>query len=143
MAKLLYIVIVGCGRLGSLLANKLSKEGHSVVGIDIDESAFANLSEDFSGFTVPGDAVRAGVLKQAKVDKADIVIATTKDDNINLMIAQVAKKIYGVSRVIARVYDPSREGIYGEFEVETFSPTVLGADRTFELIGVNLEPGQS
>lgn len=140
MAKLLYIVIVGCGRLGSLLANKLSREGHSVVGIDIDETAFKNLSEDFSGFTVPGDAARAAVLKQAKVDKADIVIATTKDDNINLMIAQVAKRVYGVSRVIARVYDPSREGIYGEFEVETFSPTVLGAAKTFELIGESLDP---
>lgn len=142
MAALLYIVIVGCGRLGSLLANKLSKEGHSVVVIDNDESAFKNLSEDFSGFRVSGDAAQAAVLKHAKADKADVVVATTRDDNINLMVAQVAKVVYRVPRVIARVYDPSREVIYGEFGVETVSPTVQAATRIFDYMSDNLKKEQ-
>ncbi len=142
MAALSYIVIIGCGRLGSLLANKLSKEGHSVVVIDSDENAFKNLSEDFSGFKVSGNAAHAAVLKQAKVDKADVVITTTRDDNINLMVAQVAKTVYRVSRVIARVYDPSREIIYGEFGVETVSPTVLAAIRILGYVRDNRKKEQ-
>lgn len=72
-----YIVIVGCGRLGAHLANQLSREGHAVVAIDTNEDAFNDLSPDFSGFRVHGDAIRMTVLKEAKLDRADVLIATT------------------------------------------------------------------
>jgi len=128
MASDLFIVIVGCGRLGSHLANQLSRAGHGVVTIDADEHAFGNLSPQYSGFRVEGDATELAVLKQAKVDKADLVISTTRDDNINLMVAQVAKTEFGVTRVLARVFEPRREAIYRRLGVETICPTSVAAD---------------
>jgi len=123
-----YIVIVGCGRLGSHLANQLSREGNSVVVIDRDESAFGDLSSDFSGFRVDGDATQMMMLKEAKLNQADVLIATTHDDNVNLMVAQVAKKIFGVPHVLARVFDPKREMVYARLGIDTISPTSVAVD---------------
>ncbi len=123
-----HIVIVGCGRLGGLLANRLSSDGHSVVVIDRKETAFDKLSATFSGFKMIGDAVEHDMLKKARIQDADCLFAVTLEDNTNLMLAQVAKVIFNVPRVIARVFDPAREVIYKEFGVETISPTQLTAD---------------
>jgi len=128
MKNSLYIVIVGCGRLGSILANRLSREGHSVVVIDRDESTFAGLSPDFSGFRVEGDAAQMAVLHEAKSKKADVFIATTHDDNINLMVAQIARKILNVPHVLARVFDPRREQVYTQLGIETVCPTSVAAE---------------
>jgi trk system potassium uptake protein len=123
-----FIVIVGCGRLGSFLANQLSREGNSVVVIDTDEDTFNNLSPDFSGFRVGGDATQIVVLREAKLTNADIFIATTHEDNVNLMVAQVALKIFSVSHVLARVFDPKREEVYAQMGIETICPTSVAAD---------------
>jgi trk system potassium uptake protein TrkA len=128
MANELFIVIVGCGRLGSFLANQLSRVGHGVVVIDSNEQTFGKLSPDYSGFRVEGDATELAVLKQAKVDRADLVIATTQGDNVNLMVAQVARTEFGVARVLARVFDPRREAVYRRLGVETICPTTVAAD---------------
>lgn len=128
MASTLFIVIVGCGRLGSNLANQLSHAGHGVVVIDIDEEAFDHLSAAYSGFRVEGDAVELAVLKQAKLDKADLLIATSQDDNVNLMVAQVARAVFSVPRVLVRVFEPKREAIYRRLGVETICPTSVAAD---------------
>jgi trk system potassium uptake protein len=128
MASDLFIVIVGCGRLGSYLANQLSRAGHGVVVIDSDERAFGNLSPEYSGFRVEGDATELAVLKQAKVDKADLLISTTRDDNINLMVAQVARTEFGVARVLARVFEPRREAVYRRLGVETVCPTSVAGE---------------
>lgn len=128
MAADLFIVIVGCGRLGSHLANNLSRQSHGVVVIDFDEGAFGNLSPEYSGFKVEGDATELAVLRQAKMDKADLVIATTRDDNVNLMVAQVAKTQFGVARVLARVFEPRRDEIYRRLSVETVCPTSVAAE---------------
>lgn len=128
MAHDLFVVIVGCGRLGSHLANQLSRAGHGVVVIDREEDAFGKLSADFSGFRIEGDATELAVLKEAKVGRADILIAATRRDNVNLMVAQVAKREFGVSRVLARVFDPRRERIYWRLGVETVCPTTVAAD---------------
>jgi trk system potassium uptake protein TrkA len=122
------IVIVGCGRLGSMLANQLSAQGRSVVVVDRDETAFRNLSTEFSGFQVIGDAAELAVLQQARIDQADCLLAVTRHDNVNLMAAQVARTVFGVPKVIARVFSPSREAVYRQFEIETVSPTRLTAD---------------
>lgn len=137
----LYVVIVGCGRLGRLLANRLSGMGNSVVAIDRDESRFARLSTEFSGFTIAGDAVELEVLRQAKIQKADCVFATTDRDNVNLMVAQVARRLYEVPHVIARVFDPAHADIYREFDVKTISPTKLSADAFLQTL--RLELGES
>lgn len=127
MANELYILVVGCGRLGSLLANQLSKDGHEVVAIDRSESAFQKLSVEFSGYKVVGDAIEQAILRQANIDRADAVFATTWDDNINLMVAQIAKRIFKVKHVIARVDDSARESIFESFGIATISPTRLTA----------------
>jgi trk system potassium uptake protein TrkA len=120
-----YIIIVGCGRLGSLLANRLSGLGSSVVVVDRDEKAFENLSTEFSGFQVTGDAAELAVLRQARIDRAECVLAITSYDNVNVMVAQVARTVFGVPKVMARVNDPSREAVYREFGIETICPTNL------------------
>jgi trk system potassium uptake protein TrkA len=130
----LYIVIVGCGRLGSYLANHLSGVGHSVVVIEKDEANFDNLSPDFSGFRLGADATHLEVLKQAKLDKADVFVATTREDNVNLMVAQVARKVFSVSIVLARVFDPKREQIYTQLGIRTICPTSVAAELFLQAI---------
>ena len=122
-----YILIVGCGRLGSHLANRLSRIGNSVVVIDRDESTFNNLSSDFSGFRVHGDATQIAILREAKINKADVFIATTHEDNVNLMVAQVARRIFNVPKVLARVFDPRREEVYAQLDIDTICPTSVAA----------------
>lgn len=126
--KQLFIVIVGCGRLGSLLANRLSGDGHNVVIIDINEGKFENLSAEFSGFRIEGDATETAVLKQAKIDTADAMIAATREDNVNLMIAQIAKRIYKVPKVMARIFDLKREEMFRQLGIETISPISISGD---------------
>ena len=122
-----YVIVVGCGRLGSLLANRLSSLGGSVVVIDREEAAFENLSTEFSGFRVTGDAAELAVLRQARIDKAKCLLAITSHDNVNLMVAQVAQTVFAVPQVMARINDPSREAVYREFGIETICPTNLSA----------------
>ncbi|MFH1079623.1 MAG: TrkA family potassium uptake protein [Pseudomonadota bacterium] len=128
MKNSLYIVIIGCGRLGSILANQLSRVGHSVVVIDTDEATFDDLSPDFSGFRVVGDATQIAVLKEAKLKNADVLFAATHEDNVNLMVAQVARKVFNVQHVLARVFDPRREQVYDQLGIETICPTAVAAE---------------
>jgi len=128
MPSILTIVIVGCGRLGAMLADQLSGLGSSVVVIDKDETAFDSLTDRFSGFQICGDAAELSVLRRARIEKADCLLAITQQDNVNLMVAQVARQIFGVPRVMARVYDPSRQEVYRQFGIETICPTQLSAE---------------
>jgi len=121
------IIIVGCGRLGGALANTLSLEGHQVVVVDQKEAAFDKLTAGFSGFKIIGDAVELHILKQARLGEADYLFATTTSDNTNLMIAQVAKVVFKVPKVVARVFNPGRESVYKNFGIETINPTQLSA----------------
>lgn len=130
-----YVIIIGCGRLGSMLANQLSSLGSSVVVIDREESAFGNLSTEFSGFLVTGDAAELDVLRRARIDRADCLLAITQYDNVNLMVAQVAQTIFQVTKVIARVSNPSREGVYDQFGIETICPTTLSAEAFLSALG--------
>ena len=128
MKNSLYIVIVGCGRLGSYLANQLSHVGHSIVVIDSNEETFDELSPGFSGFRLVGDATQIAVLKEAKLKQADVLFATTHADNVNLMVAQIARKLFNVAHVLARVFDPRREQVYDQLGIETICPTSVAAE---------------
>lgn len=123
-----FIIVVGCGRLGSYLANRLSSDGANVVVVDSDERAFDALLAEYSGFKVEGDATEFAVLKQARIDKADIVIGATHDDNVNLMIAQVAQKVFSVARVVARVLEPRRIELCNALGIECVCPTSMAGD---------------
>jgi len=132
------VVVVGCGRLGALLASRLSLRGMEVVVIDHHEGAFEDLSPDFSGFRVAGDATELAVPRKARVGDASAVIVTTRDDNTNMMVAQVAKQVLGVRQAVARVFDPAREAIYHGLDIETVCPTTLAADVALERLSVSL-----
>jgi len=133
--KSLYVVVVGCGRLGSHLANLLSRDGHRVVVVDKHEPSFGKLSSDaFSGFRIEGDASEPGVLRKAKIELADLLIAATHEDNVNLMVALVAKRVFGVGQVMARVYDPAREQMYHELGLATVCPTLIAGEAFFKLV---------
>ncbi|MEJ5229067.1 MAG: TrkA family potassium uptake protein [Pseudothermotoga sp.] len=128
----LYAIIVGCGRIGSIVASHMSATGNNVVVIDNREMAFDNLSEEFTGFKVLGDATEIVHLKEAKIERADVVLALTGDDNTNFMISTVAKQYFGVKEVIARVNDPDNEEIFKEFDIKVVSPTALVASKIIE-----------
>ncbi len=121
----MYIIIAGCGKVGSGLASKLSREGHDVAVIDSDESAFEKLDDDFGGLRVVGVPIDQDILKKAGIDQADALAAVTPDDNMNIMVSQVAKDICGIPRVVARIYNPAREDIFHQFGLETICPTNL------------------
>lgn len=130
--KIEYLIIVGCGRIGSRLANELSKLGVSIVVIDIEPKAFSNLNESFSGFRIEGDGVEAEVLEEAKIQKADALVVSTDNDATNMMIAQIGKEIYKVDAVFARIVDPVERDTYNLLEIDTISPTVLATNLIIE-----------
>lgn len=122
------IMIVGCGQLGSTLAEYLCESDKSVTVIDSSESAFKKLSPNFGGFTICADAMDPDTLLDANIKDTDVVIVTTDNDNVNIFVAQLAKEIFDVPEVIARLYDIKREGVYKEFGIKTICPSVLSAE---------------
>lgn len=132
-------LIVGCGRFGSFLANRLSTEGNSVIIIDINPVAFNALSPEFSGFTLEGDATEFNILERAKISQADVLIASTRDDNINLMVGQVASKICGVPNVFARLYNPKRVEIFKELGIRTICPPLIAGEKLLGIIDKSLK----
>ena len=127
MAKSLYIAIVGCGLLGSILASRLSQQGHDVVVIDRDKSTFNHLAPEFSGFQIAGDAAEMNVLREAKLDRANCAIAVTGKDNLNILVSQLAKNVFQVPIVLTRILDPTKEEIYQQLGLTTISPTKISA----------------
>lgn len=123
----MYIIIVGCGRVGSELANLLQNEGHNVVIIDTDQNSFKRLGSTFNGITLVGNGFDTELLKEAGIEKADAFCVVTNGDNTNIMAAQVAKKIFNVPKVIARIYDPKRADVYKHLGLDVISGTVLFA----------------
>lgn len=124
----MFVVVVGCGRLGSHIATELSKAGNNVVVVDRSKEAFDLLSSDFSGFQVIGDATEQEVLRDARIAEADVLSAVTDNDNDNLMVAQVAKEIFGVERVLARVSDPVKGEVYQKLGLRILCPTMISAE---------------
>ena len=123
----MYIIIVGCGRVGSELAKLLSHEGHNVVIIDKNRDSFNRLGGAFNGVMLAGNGFDLELLKQAGIEKADAFCAVTNGDNTNLLCAQVAKKIFKIPKVFTRVYDPQRAHIYTALGLDIISGTILFA----------------
>jgi trk system potassium uptake protein TrkA len=121
------VVIMGSGRVASELATLLDQEGHSVVVIDVEASQFERLPVGFGGKTLVGDATDEEVLRKAGLASADAFIALTRDDDRNAMAAQIAKHIFGVRKVICRIYDPLREEFYKTLGLEAISPIMVFA----------------
>lgn len=121
-------VIVGCGRVGAALAQRLSGDGWTVVVVERDEDALARLGDDWRQPVVLGHGMDADVLDEAGVADADALIAATDGDNTNLVIAQVATKKYGVPHVAARIQDPARADAFAGRGFAIISPTRMAID---------------
>jgi trk system potassium uptake protein len=117
------VVIMGCGRVGARVATLLDQTGHKISVIDTRSSAFRRLPDEFSGDTVIGTGIDEDILRIAGIEKADAFIAVANHDNRNLMAAQVAQAIFGVPKVIVRIYDPVREDTYRRMGLTTVCPT--------------------
>jgi trk system potassium uptake protein TrkA len=126
----LHIVVVGCGRVGSGLAEAAEAAGHTVGIIDRREQAFRRLSLAFSGQKLVGVGFDRNRLEEAGIKDAFAVAAVTNGDNSNIMIARVAKETYGIERVVARIYDPRRAAIYERLGI----PTVATVQWTIERV---------
>ena len=127
-------VIVGCGRLGAILANRLAEEQHRVAVVDRNPDAFRLLGASFSGQRVPGVALDRTVLEAAQIGSADGFATVTNGDNLNFVLAAMARWRYRVPRVVARIYDPVKADIYARLGIPTVSPTTWGAARVKELL---------
>ncbi len=121
----MYIVIMGCGRVGSELAKLLAEENNNVVVIDRNSNSFRRLGSSFNGVTIVGNGLETDLLKEAGIEKSDAFAAVTNGDNTNIMAAQIARKMFKVPKVIARVYDPQRAQIYTGLGLDIISGTVL------------------
>ena len=119
------ILVIGCGKVGSQLASMLSEEGHDVSVIDRDAKNFEMLDDNFSGMTTVGVPIDQDVLKQAGIESCDAVAAVSQDDNLNIMCSQLAREIFKVPSVLARIYDPTREDVFSHFGLHTVCPTNL------------------
>jgi len=133
------IVVMGCGRVGARLARLFEREGHEVSVVDLHTEAFARLGPQFRGSTVSGTGIDEDVLKSAGIEEADIFLAVTNQDNANLMAAQIAKLMFQVPRVIARVYEPDREETYHQMGMETLCPTTLVSNRIYEAVSSGVD----
>ena len=129
------VFVTGCGKIGAALADKLSEQGHDVVVIDYDENKFENLSDNFSGLTFCGVPIDADVLTKAGIRDCDTLFAASSDDNTNLMVAQLAKTVFGVKKVVVRVSDSAKEALYNSFGYNTICPTNLTVDSFVSAFG--------
>ncbi|MEZ4867477.1 MAG: TrkA family potassium uptake protein [Caldilineaceae bacterium] len=128
------IIIIGCGRMGSGLAQALSMRGHAITVIDKDQNAFAALGPAFKGRTVTGIAFERAVLLDAGIQRADALASVTNSDEANIVSARVARELFHVPRVVARVVEPHKAEIYQRLGVRTISTTTWGINRIANLL---------
>ncbi len=122
------VVILGCGRVGAMLAQLLTSEGHNVTIIDQDSDSFRRLGGDFPrSQTVIGNGTDEDVLRRAGLEEADAFVATTNGDNRNIMAAEIARHTFGVHKVLCRIYDPIRQETYNGMGLQSICPTIVGA----------------
>src|SRR5262245_11650653 len=117
---------MGCGRVGILLTQELSKQGHDVTVIDKNPAAFSRLPPGFEARTIVGLGFDREVLEEAGIKEADAFLAVSSGDNSNIVSARVARETYHVPKVIARIYDPMRADIYERLNIPTVSTTRWG-----------------
>jgi trk system potassium uptake protein TrkA len=136
-------VIVGCGRVGAGLAERLAREGHDVTIIDVNTEAFSRLEPDFPGQAIRADGTDEDVLRRVGTDTADWFFALTEGDNRNAFAAQMANETFGVKNVVAKVNDPVRAEAYTQLGLATICRTRLLVDALAQFAGLAADPGAS
>ena len=130
----MHAIIVGCGRVGSTVARELERLGSEVVVIDRKPSAFRRLGETFSGRTISGVGFDRDVLRSAGITADSAVMAVTNGDNSNILITRVAREMFGVKNVVARIYDPKRAAIYERLGISTVATVAWTSTRILQLV---------
>lgn len=128
------VIIVGCGRMGSTLAWRLHQAGHAVTVVDSNGPSFRNLHPDFRGRTVEGEVLAEETLRRAAIEQAQGLAAVTNSDSVNAVVAHVARRVFGVAKVVVRNYDPRWLALHQTFGHEVVSSTGWGASRVEELL---------
>lgn len=141
-----YTIIAGCGRLGASIAGKLSDQKKDVMIIDRDKTAFRKLPISFGGLTLAASVTDLERLKAAEIDKATVFLAVTDDDCTNICAAQIAKKVFHIKKVVARIYDEEKLPLVTGMEIDTICPTRLSEDEISGFIhiggcGCSILPG--
>lgn len=121
------VVILGCGRVGSTLARLMYRDGHAVTIIDLQSEAFRRLGTKYKGQRIVGNGIDEDVLRRAGIEGADIFVAVSQGDNRNIMAAQIARHVFGVEKVIARIYDPIRADRYRQLGIVTLCTTTIAS----------------
>lgn len=135
------IIVVGCGRAGAGLAQVLTFRGHIVTVVDQDPAAFERLGAAFKGQRVVGIGFDRDVLLQAGIESADGLAAVTASDEANVVVARIASQLFGVPRVVARVYEPRKAEIYARMGLPTIAPVTWGVNRIADLVSYSpLDP---
>ncbi|MCB0169278.1 MAG: NAD-binding protein [Anaerolineae bacterium] len=127
-------IVIGCGRVGSGLAQTLDRRGHTVVVIDIDPHTFERLEAGFRGRTIHGVGFDRAVLTEAGIKQADGLAAVTGSDEVNVVTARLAGQFYKVPKVIARLFDPRKADIYRRLGLQTVTPLAWEVNRIVELL---------
>ncbi|MDP2814594.1 MAG: NAD-binding protein [Erysipelotrichaceae bacterium] len=133
----MYVIIVGCELLGSRIAKEMANLNNDVVVIERSESKLETLTGDFNGMILHGIEFDQDNLVQAGIEKADVILALTDDDNINITVSLVASKVFNVKRVISQVIDPSRRYLYELLDIESFCPTNMGVNSLLSKLDIN------
>lgn len=131
-------IIVGCGRVGTELALSLVRQNQIVTVVDSGPRAFEALGVEFRGRTVQGEAFDREVLRRAGIESAHGLAAVTNSDSINIVTTRVARDIFRVPHVVARIYNPRRAPIYERLGLPTVLPSAWGARRIEQIL---LHPG--
>ena len=122
-------LICGCSSLGATITNKFSTEGKNLMVIDIEPKNFSRLSDRFSGYTIVGDVSDLEVLEEAGIASAKEIVITTDDDNLNLFVAHIAKKLYDVPNIYVRLSEPDNEVLLKGMGVKAIYPLELSFDK--------------
>jgi len=124
----MYIIIVGCGKIGSILAKELANYNHHISVVDRDGERLASLGSGFNGLITRGIEFDHDNLVASGIEKADVLLALAENDNVNITVSLVAKNIFHVKRVISQVVDPNRRYVYEAMEIEVISPIRMGVN---------------
>jgi trk system potassium uptake protein TrkA len=127
-------IIIGCGRVGTGLAQDLSQRGQVVIVVDQEATAFERLGTGFTGQTVLGAGLDRDVLLQAGIERADGLAAVTGSDDTNVVLARLARQVFRVPRVVARLHDPRHAEVYRQLGIQTIMPLTWGIQRLSELL---------
>jgi len=128
------VIVMGCGRIGSQVSQLLSDQGHEVIVIDHDANSDGRLGPNFKGRIIKGLGFDRNILMQAGIEQAEAFVAASQSDNANIVAARIARNLFHVPRVVARLYDPRRAEIYQRLGLTTISSTNWGAERIFQVL---------